>query len=117
MSARRRGLFDDDLEELLVHRVLELEVVARERQRRAVDRSERRAQLVRHGRDEVLANLLERALLGQVAERVHRSFVEADPRDREPALFAVELQWERRRRCRSRCAGAGTRLQGRSSRV
>src|ERR1700730_16524075 len=40
------GLFDDDLEELPVHGLLELEVLARERQRRAVDRGERRAQLM-----------------------------------------------------------------------
>ena len=90
-----------------MHRFLELEILARERQRRAVDRSERRAQLVRHGRDEVLANLLERAFLGEVAERVHRSFVEADSRDREPALFPAELEREGRRRCGPGCTGHG----------
>ena len=66
--------------------VAELEVLAPQRDRGAVDRRERRAQLVRDGRDEVGAHLLERALLGQVAEGVDGPFLEAHaPRTRATA--------------------------------
>ena len=58
MSASRVGLVDDDLEQLLRACVSSRSRSSRaQRQRRAVDRSQRRAQLVRHGRDEVLAHL------------------------------------------------------------
>ena len=53
-------------------------VVALQRQGGAVDRRERRPQLVGDGRDEVALQLLDRALVGQVAESVHGAL-------REPA--------------------------------
>ena len=90
-----------------MHRLLELEILTPESQRRAVDRGERRTQLVRHRRDEILSNLLERALFGEVAECVHRSFVEADPGDREPPLVTFEVQGKGR--CRR---GAGRTHHG-----
>ena len=69
--------------------------VAPDRLRRAVDRRERRAQLVRDGRDELGLERSSAALLGQVAERVDRPVVEPDARDREPELAAVELERHR----------------------
>ena len=67
-------------------RLLEPHVVALERERGAVDRRERRAELVRHGRDEVALQLLDRALLGHVAERVDRAAGERGrPRSRATA--------------------------------
>ena len=77
------GLGRDHAEQLVLDSVVELEVGAPDRLRGAVDRSERRAQLVRDGRDEVRLQLLERALLGQVPERVDDPLVEADARDAE----------------------------------
>ena len=69
----------------------ELDVVAPERQRRAVDRGQRRTQLVRDGRDEILAHRLERPLLGEVTERVDGAVLVADRRDREPQLALIEI--------------------------
>ena len=73
----------------------EVDVGAQQRQRGAVDRRERRPQLVRDGGDEVGAHQLERALVGEVAEGVDRALVEADAGDREPELAPVELERER----------------------
>ena len=73
---------------LLALRLVELQVLALERQGRAVDRGQRRAQLVRDRRDEVAAQLLEHALLGQVAEGVDGALGELDAGDREPELAA-----------------------------
>ena len=70
----------------------ELDVVAAERQRGAVDRGERRPQLVRHGGDEVLPHRLERALLREVAERVDGAVLVADRGHREPQLAAADLE-------------------------
>ena len=106
-------------------RLLELDVAALERQRRAVDRGERRAQLVRDGRDEVALQLLDRALLGHVAERVDRAAGERDGRDREPALAALHVERAassarraRRRRgaARPRCGRARSASRGRRRR-
>ena len=81
----------DHAEELDLDLGVELDVRAAERLRRAVDRGERRPQLVRDRRDEFRLDLLERALLGQVPERVDRPFLEADPGAGDPELSAVEL--------------------------
>ena len=70
----------------------ELAAAARQRDRRAVDRRERCAQLVRDGGDEVRAHLLELVLLGQVAERVDRPVRELDAGDREPEHRAGDLE-------------------------
>ena len=86
------GLLGDHVEQLVVQLRLELDIVAPERQRRAVDRGERRAQLVRHGRDEVLPHRLERPLVGEVAERVDRSVLVPHRGDGEPELALLELQ-------------------------
>src|SRR5207253_9907103 len=82
------GLLDDNLEQLRFHRVLELEVFASKRQRRAVDRCKRRTQLVRDRGDEVLADLLESSLLREVAERIDRALVEADAGDLQPVCVS-----------------------------
>src|SRR5581483_8136189 len=76
----------------VAHLVLELHVLATQRQRRPVDRSERRAQLVRDRRDEILSHRLELALLGQVAEGEHDAVLEADRRERQPYLAAAEVE-------------------------
>src|SRR4051795_6984258 len=56
-------LVRDHLEQLLRQLLLELYVVAAPRARGAVDRGERRAQLVRPSREKVLPHRLERTLL------------------------------------------------------
>src|SRR5947207_12493152 len=63
-----RRLLGDDAEQPLLQARLEVDVVSSERHRRAVDGGEGRAQLVRHGGDEVLSHPLEPPCLGQVAE-------------------------------------------------
>ena len=83
-----------------------------QRHRRAVDRGERRAQLVRHGRHEVALHLLDAALLGHVPEGVDGALAEADAGDREPELAAADLERQRlgtrasRRRVRRRSGRA-----------
>ena len=72
----------------------ELQVVSVQGHRRAVDRRERRAQLVRDRRHEVLPDLLEHAFLGDVTECVYRALVERDARHRDPALASRELERE-----------------------
>src|ERR1700747_1552563 len=57
------GLARDHVETAGPLRLLEADVVTLQRQRGAVDRGERRAELVRHSRDEVALQLLDRALL------------------------------------------------------
>ena len=71
------GLRGDDAEQLVLDLRVELDVRAPDRLRRAVDRGERRAQLVRDGGDELRLHLLERTLLGQVAEGIDRALLEA----------------------------------------
>ena len=115
MLRQPAGLLDDHVEQLVAQLGLELDVVAAQRERGAVDRGERRAQLVRHGRDEVLAHRLERALLGEVAERVDGAVLVADRGDREPELAAVEL--ERNALRPRRLAGAARRGTRGSDRV
>ena len=90
-----RGLFCDHLEQLLAHGLLELEIGTSQGQRRSVDRGERRAQLVRHRRDEILPHLLEGSLLREVAERVHGSAFELDARHRQPELTATRIDGDR----------------------
>src|SRR6185436_20716878 len=73
---------------------VEVEVGAEDRQRGAVDRRERRAQLVGDGRDEVGLHRLDPPLLGQVAERVDDALLEADAGSRYPDLAMLELDRE-----------------------
>jgi hypothetical protein len=60
--------------------------------RRAVDRGERRSQLVRDRGDEVAAHPLEGPLLGEIAERVDRPFGEPHAGNREPELAAADVE-------------------------
>ncbi len=85
----------DHAEELDLDLGVELDVRAAEGLRRAVDRGERRPQLVRDRRNELRLDLLERALFGQVPERVHRSLLEADAGAGDPELTAAELDRHR----------------------
>ena len=77
--------------------VVERDVVALQRHRRAVDRGERRPQLVRDGRDEVALQLLDRPLVGEVAERVDGAVRELGGGEREPELAARAVDRERLR--------------------
>ena len=113
------GLVGDNLEQPVAHLVSELEIRATECHGRAVDRRQRRPQLVRHGGDEVGTHLLDRTLLGQVAERIHRSLVEAHGGEGQPELAAVDLERDRfaaarrhRPRRRDRRSRAAPRGQG-----
>ena len=85
------GLGGDHAEELIPDRRIELDVRTPNRLRRAVDCGQRCPQLVRDRGDEVRLDLLERALLGQVAERVDRALLEADAGPGDPELAATEL--------------------------
>ena len=58
----------------------------------AVQRGERRAQLVRDRGDELSAELLEPPLAGDVAERIHDAVGQGDAGDREPDLPPFDLQ-------------------------
>ena len=89
------GLVRDDAEQLLALLGCELDVAPAQRHRRAVDRGERRAQLVRDRRDELGPQLLERPLLGQVAERVHRAVGDGDTGDRQPELAPADADGQR----------------------
>ena len=66
------GLGGDDVEQTLALR-LERRVLALERESCAVDRRERRPQLVRDRRDELALQALDAPLLGEVSERVDRA--------------------------------------------
>ena len=77
--------------------------------RGAVHRRERRPQLVRDRGDEVAAHLLQRALLGQVAECVHRPLGQADAGDRKPQLAAAALDRQRLGAPCGRAPAAGRR--------
>ena len=57
----------------------------------AVDRRQRRPQLVRGGRDEARLQLLELPDIGHVSERVDRPAEELDPSDGNPALSSLGL--------------------------
>src|SRR4029079_16803862 len=57
-----------------------------------VDRGERRPELVRHRREEVLADLLECALVADVLEGVDDAFVERAAQDRRPPLATCALE-------------------------
>ena len=81
----------------LVLLVAEHDVLAPERHRSAVDRRQRRAELVRDGRDEVAPQLLDRSLLGQIAERVDGAVGELCRRQREPELPVGTVDGERLR--------------------
>src|SRR5205823_7064606 len=76
----------DDLEEGEAVLLAQLDVLPAKGANGSVDGGERRAQLVRSGRDEVAARLLERMLVGDVAERVDRSLAEVHTRRRNPEL-------------------------------
>ena len=85
----------DHAEQLLADLRIELDVGAADRLRRAVDRRQRRPQLVRDRGDEVGLHLLEPPLLGQVAEGVDGALLEAHARAGDPELAAVELDRDR----------------------
>ena len=89
------GLARDDVEQPQPLLVVERHVASAKRHRGAVDRRQRRAQLVRDGRDELGAHALERPLLGQVAERVDDAVRHRDAVDREPELAAAEVERQR----------------------
>src|SRR5215213_7971563 len=84
-------LVRDYAEEVLAQAELERQVVAPEREGRAVDGRQRRPQLVRHGRDEVALELLDAAFLSHVAKRVDRAGLELDRRHGEPQLPSLDL--------------------------
>src|SRR5213083_3022777 len=50
---------------------------------------------MRHRRDEVLPDLLERAVVADVLERIDGALVEPDAGDRDPALPSVALERHR----------------------
>src|SRR4051794_6981843 len=68
-----------------------------QRRRSAVDRGQRRTQLVRHRRDEVRFHPLELVLLADVAERVDDPVREGHPRERQPELPRTDLEREGQR--------------------
>ena len=72
-------------------RLAERDVLAPECQSGAVDRRQRRAQLVRDSRDELRLQGLDRSFGGEVAEGEDRSALEPDAGDREPELAPVDL--------------------------
>ena len=88
-------LLRDHLQEALTLVFADLDVVAEQCLRRAVDGCERRAKLVRDGGDELALELVERALLGQVPERVDDAVLERDAGDGEPDLAALDHEGER----------------------
>src|SRR5207244_9512682 len=81
----------DHLEQAASLRLGKRDVLAPERECRAVDGGERRAELVRDGRDEVRFEGLDGSLRGEVAKREDRSVFESDRCDRQPELAAVDL--------------------------
>jgi hypothetical protein len=91
------GLLRDEGEQLPRDVVSEVDVVAEQRLRCAVHRGERRPELVRDGRDEIRLQLLQATFLGEVVERVHGAFGEADGSDREPELAPAEVDRDSRR--------------------
>src|SRR5205823_14819722 len=96
--ARDQDLVDDlreperlgfhDLEERCIVLGGQLEIFAAQGADGTVDRSQRGAELVRRGGDEVAAGLLERTLVGDVSERVNRPLAEVDSGGRDPELTA-----------------------------
>jgi hypothetical protein len=86
------GFARDDVEQRGTLPLVERHVLAPQRHRRAVDRGERRPQLVRHRRDELGAHRLERALLGLVAEGVDDAVRDDHAVDREPELASAEVE-------------------------
>ena len=105
--AREEDVVDDPREPLRLardhaeHPLLlvdaERDVLAAQRHRGAVDRGERRAQLVRDGRDEIALELLDRPLVGEVAERVDRALRELRGGEREPELAGGAVDRKRLR--------------------
>src|SRR4029079_15565877 len=89
------GLAHDDLEEAVALVARNLDVGAQQRTGGAVNRGERRPQLVRGGRDEVASRPLERLFVADVTQRVDDALVEGDTGYRDPAV-------SRRRRDRHR---------------
>ena len=105
MCGQPVGLVDDHGEQALA--VLLGDPFALHRHRRAVDGGERRAELVRDGRDEVRLERAQALLLGHVAERVHAPLLEADAGERQPQLASAELdRGGARRRLRDGRPGA-----------
>src|SRR5205085_8568704 len=80
----------------------------------AVDRGERRPQLVRDGGDEVGLHLVERALCGEVAEGVDDAVGRLDAGDGEPELAAADVERQALRQVRrgpGRLGDADTRRE------
>src|SRR6266550_545259 len=100
--AREQDLVHDPAEALRLVRdqryepvaaaLVEREIVTQQRLSGAVDRGERRPQLVGCGRDEGRLQLLEPADVGQVAEGVDRAAEELDSGDRDPTLASLGLE-------------------------
>ncbi len=85
----------DDREQALGVLLREPLAVPTERHRRAVHGRERRPQLVGHGRHELVLEVAEAALRGDVAEGVDGSFREAHARDQQPELAPADLERQR----------------------
>ena len=109
------GLGRDHVQQDVALLLVELDVGAAQGHRGAVDAGERRAQLVRHGRDEVALQLLDLALGGQVAKGEDGARVEADANDREPQVAAADPQ--RQNLPRRRLAGGVDWGDARSKRL
>ena len=92
------GLLGNEVEQPLALWLLQAVEAALQGERRAVDRRERRAQLVRDGGDEVGLRLVEPLVLADVAERVDDAVRERDARSGEPQLAALDLERDGRRR-------------------
>ena len=89
------GLARDHAQHALALLVGERHIGAAQCHRRAVDRRQRRPQLVRDRRDEVALQPLERALVRQVAERVDRALREVGRGERQPQLARADLDRQR----------------------
>ncbi len=81
----------DHLEQLPRHVGRERDVVAEQRPRRSENTRQRRAQLVRDGRDELALALVDAVLEREVAERVHDPFRAEYRDDRQPELPPVDV--------------------------
>src|SRR6266540_2268810 len=94
-------LVGEEGEQLIAARAVERRETLLQGQRCAVDRCKRRAQLVRHGGDEVSLCLIEAFVLGDVAERVDGTVGEADAGGGDPELAGLGFE---RHGCRPRVA-------------
>ena len=77
--------------------LVEHDVLATKRHRGAVDRRERRAELVRDGRDELGLQRVEGTLLRQIPERVDGAVHHRDASDGKPQLALADAERQRLR--------------------